>query len=71
MFHEMVDSERQQLIAAIKETGYALILWHGNVVKVRRKQIIEMIRTKKYGWYGSNTGTGEYTFYALTDTPEE
>ena len=71
MFHEMVDSERQQLIDAIKETGYAFILWHGNVVRVRRKKMVEMIRGNKYAAYGSNTGTGEYTFYTLTNEDEE
>ena len=71
MIHELTDSERKTLIAAMKEVGFAYILWYGNEVKVRRRQIIQLIREKKYAAYGMNSETGIYTFYALSDTEVE
>ena len=66
MFHELYDEERKEIIAKIKATGHCYIIWHDNLIRIRRRQAVQMLRTSKYVWYGFNKDD-EYVFHAITN----
>ena len=70
MLHEIVDSERDQLLAKVKEDGHMFIVWFTHLIRIRRKKAMSLIRASTYASYGYD-GNKVLVFYTLADEDEE